>query len=84
LPSCAGVVADGNVTLQSLTIYNTHEWFGLKPKVYFQCVGDGKVNLPDIKAKNQLYTFQGHESWQVVTLHIVVLKLDLQKTYYCK
>lgn len=66
--SCAGVAADGRVTLQTLTIYTTHEWFGLKPKVYFQCTGGSKVELPDIKAKNHLYTFQGQESWQVIKL----------------
>lgn len=62
---CAGVVADGNVTVKSLTIFNTHEWFGQKPTVYFQCRGEDKVYLPDIKEKDQLYSFVGLESWQV-------------------
>jgi len=67
--AASGVVADGNVTLLSLTIFNTHEWFGQKPTVYFQCLGEDKVYLPDIKAKGQLYNFLGLESWQpLVTL----------------
>jgi hypothetical protein len=65
---CAGVVADGNVTLQSLTIFNTHEWFGSKPEVYFQCQGEDKVYLPDIQAKGQLYNFLGLESFQVAAM----------------
>lgn len=67
--AASGVVADGNVTLQSLTIFNTHEWFGSKPEVYFQCQGEDKVYLPDIQAKGQLYNFLGLESFQpIVTL----------------
>lgn len=65
---CTGVVADGNVTLQSLTIFNTHEWLWQKPTVYFQCRGEDKVYLPDITAKDQLYNFLGLESWQVRAL----------------
>jgi hypothetical protein len=34
-----GVVADGNVILESLTIFTMHEWFGRKPDVYFRCQG---------------------------------------------
>lgn len=65
---CTGVVADGNVTLQSLTIFNTHEWFDQKPEVYFHCQGDDKVYLPDIQAKGILYKFLGLESWQVAAV----------------
>lgn len=63
----SGVVADGNVTLESLTIFTTHEWFGRKPDVYFRCQGEERVALPDVKAKGQLYKFLGEESWQPLT-----------------
>jgi len=77
---CTGVVADGNVTLLSLTIFNTHEWLGRKPTVYFQCQGEDKVYLPDIKAKGQLYNFLGLESWQVR----VFLSLRNRRTIWVK
>ncbi|XP_024399326.1 uncharacterized protein [Physcomitrium patens] len=67
LLAASGAAADGNVTLQSLTIFNTHEWFGQKPNVYFQCQGEDRVDLPDVRAKDQLYTFLGEESWQPLT-----------------
>ncbi len=60
----AGATADGNVTLVSLTIFTTHEWF-LKPDVYFQCQGEERKDLPDVKDKDHLYKFIGEESWQV-------------------
>lgn len=63
-----GVVADGNVTLESLTIFNTHEWFGQKPEVYFRCQGEDVVGLPDVKEKDHLYGFVGQESWQVYSI----------------
>lgn len=63
--SQTGAVGDGNVTLQSLTIFNTHEWFGQKPQVYFRCQGESRVDLPDVKEKDQVYGFLGQESWQV-------------------
>ncbi|KAG0600404.1 hypothetical protein M758_11G031000 [Ceratodon purpureus] len=65
--AASGVAADGKVTLQALTIYDTHEWFGLKPEVYFQCTDENKVKLPDVKAKNERYTFEGQESFQPLT-----------------
>ncbi|KAG0568572.1 hypothetical protein KC19_6G029900 [Ceratodon purpureus] len=70
LLAASGVVADGNVTLESLTIFTTHEWFGQKPDVYFRCQGDERerVDLPDVKAKGQLYKFLGEESWQPLTI----------------
>ncbi|KAL3684509.1 hypothetical protein R1sor_002531 [Riccia sorocarpa] len=61
------VVADGNVTLESITIFKTHEWFGRKPTVYFQCHGEGKVYLPDVLEKGFSYRFLGQESWQPLT-----------------
>ena len=65
--SHTGAVGDGNVTLQSLTIFNTHEWFGQKPEVYFRCQGESRVDLPDVKEKDQVYGFLGQESWQVLS-----------------
>lgn len=70
----SGVKADGNVTLHSLTIFSTHEWFGAKPEVYFQCQGEDVVHLPDVEVKGQLYKFSGQESWQVA--HRSLCKLD--------
>ncbi|KAL2652672.1 hypothetical protein R1flu_020800 [Riccia fluitans] len=61
------VVADGNVTLESITIYNTHEWFGRKPTVYFQCHEEEEVYLPDVLEKGVPYRFSGEESWQPLT-----------------
>ncbi|CAM6104820.1 unnamed protein product [Calypogeia fissa] len=64
-----GASADGNVTMESLTIYNTHEWI-MKPTVYFRCQHESKVYLPDVVEKNQDYAFMGQESWQpLTTLH---------------
>ncbi len=60
----AGATADGNVTLVSLTIFTTHEWY-YKPDVYFQCQGEERKDLPDVKDKDRLYKFIGEESWQV-------------------
>ncbi|GFQ00915.1 hypothetical protein PHJA_002235400 [Phtheirospermum japonicum] len=56
-----------DVTLDSMEIFNTHEWILSKPAVYFQCKGEDKIMLPDVKAKNVLYTFKGEESWQPLT-----------------
>jgi cbb3-type cytochrome oxidase subunit 3 len=67
LLQASGAVGDGNVTLQSLTIFNTHEWFGQKPEVYFRCQGESRVDLPDVKEKDQVYGFLGQESWQPLT-----------------
>ncbi|KAJ7533312.1 hypothetical protein O6H91_13G042800 [Diphasiastrum complanatum] len=62
------VIADGNVTLDSMTIHQTHEWFGKKPTIYFRCKGEEKVFLPDVKEKYHLYTFIGEESFQPLTV----------------
>ena len=70
------VVADGNVTLESLTIFTTHEWFGRKPDVYFRCQGEERVALPDVKAKGQVYKFLGEESWQVALEPCVLLETE--------
>ncbi|CAL4938842.1 unnamed protein product [Urochloa decumbens] len=51
------------VTLDTVEIFNTHEWFG-KPTVYFHCNGDNKTYLPDVTEAHVLYTFKGEESWQ--------------------
>ncbi|KAL3696221.1 hypothetical protein R1sor_010297 [Riccia sorocarpa] len=61
------VVADGNVTLESMTIFTTHEWFRRNPTVYFQCQEEKKVFLPDVIHKGVSYSFLGQESWQPLT-----------------
>ncbi|CAK9200639.1 unnamed protein product [Sphagnum jensenii] len=61
-----GVVADGDVRLASLVLYRTHEWFG-QPTVYFHCLGEQKVFLPDVIQKDFVYDFIGQESWQPLT-----------------
>ncbi|CAN4118330.1 unnamed protein product [Withania somnifera] len=55
------------VTLNSIEIYKKHELFGSKPTVFFQCKGDNKTILPDVKKKHVLYIFKGEESWQLLT-----------------
>ncbi|KAL1565956.1 hypothetical protein AAHA92_01623 [Salvia divinorum] len=55
------------VTLDSIEIFKTHEWVPTKPKVYFQCKGEGGIILPDVKNKHELYSFRGEESWQPLT-----------------
>uniref|UniRef100_A0A7N0VE49 DUF7953 domain-containing protein n=1 Tax=Kalanchoe fedtschenkoi TaxID=63787 RepID=A0A7N0VE49_KALFE len=68
LLSCfPGLISSAIVTLDSLEIFTTHEWFKIKPTVYFKCAGENKTILPDIKAKHTLYTFRGEESWQPLT-----------------
>lgn len=61
------VVANGNVTLETLTIFRTHEFLG-KPSVYFRCQGEKKVYLPDVVVKDHEYNFIGEESWQPLTV----------------
>lgn len=53
------------VTLDSIEIFTTHEWFPMKPTVYFRCNGENRTVLPDVKEKHVVYTFKGVESWQV-------------------
>lgn len=60
-----GLILSAVVTLDSIEIYNTHELFGSKPVVYFNCKGENKIFLPDVKDANVLYSFKGQESWQV-------------------
>ncbi|VFQ94812.1 unnamed protein product [Cuscuta campestris] len=55
------------VTLDSIQINKTHELFGRSPTVYFQCKGENKTILPDVKKKGILYEFKGEESWQPLT-----------------
>lgn len=62
-----GTFASRNVTLESIEIFRTHEWFPGKPTIYFRCQGENKTILPDVKEKNNLYTFRGEESWQPLT-----------------
>jgi hypothetical protein len=61
-----GASADGNVTMESLTIFDTHEWFE-NPTVYFRCQHESKVYLPDVVHKDEDYKFVGQESWQPLT-----------------
>ncbi|MCL7049926.1 hypothetical protein MKW94_000416 [Papaver nudicaule] len=37
------------------------------PTVYFNCQGENKTSLPDMKKRNSLYTFKGEESWEPIT-----------------
>lgn len=60
----AGSILSAVVTLDSIEIFKTHEWLA-KPTVYFQCKGENKTVLPDVKEKHFAYTFKGEESWQV-------------------
>ncbi|KAF8006352.1 hypothetical protein BT93_K0598 [Corymbia citriodora subsp. variegata] len=66
-PLFAGYLSAAVVTLDSIEIYRTHEWFKAKPTVYFQCKGENKTVLPDVKEVNVSYTFKGQESWQPLT-----------------
>eukprot|EP00250_Pteridium_aquilinum_P013987 c21707_g1_i1 orf=595-1278(-) len=62
----ADALGGGNVTLESLTIFQTHEWIG-KPSIYFKCQGEKNVYLPDVVIKDHQYNFIGEESWQPLT-----------------
>ncbi|KAL3327896.1 hypothetical protein AABB24_035523 [Solanum stoloniferum] len=65
LSSLPELITAAVVTLDSIEIYNTHEFLGLSPEVYFQCKGENRtIYLPDVKKKQELYTFKGEESWQ--------------------
>ncbi|KAG9453740.1 hypothetical protein H6P81_006644 [Aristolochia fimbriata] len=55
------------VTLDSLELFNTHEWLSTHPSVYFNCQGENKTFLPDVKSRNIVYKFKGAESWQPLT-----------------
>ncbi|XP_057971971.1 uncharacterized protein LOC131160367 [Malania oleifera] len=62
-----GSVSSAVVTLKSIEIFKTHEWLKTKPTVYFQCQGENKTVLPDVKEPHVFYTFKGEESWQPLT-----------------
>lgn len=66
-----GILSSRVVTLGSIEIFDTHEWFGSKPNVYFQCRGENRTFLPDVKQSHLQYTFKGEESWQVCNHGIV-------------
>ncbi|XP_068644620.1 uncharacterized protein [Aristolochia californica] len=55
------------VTLDSIELFNTHEWLSSHPRVYFHCQEENKTVLLDVKKKNIVYTFKGAESWQPLT-----------------
>ncbi|OWM64590.1 hypothetical protein CDL15_Pgr020557 [Punica granatum] len=68
LLSCfPGQLLSADVTLDSVSIFKTHEWFKAKPTVYFQCKGENKTVLPDVKEAHVIYEFKGQESWQPLT-----------------
>ncbi|KAF8117314.1 hypothetical protein N665_0011s0038 [Sinapis alba] len=56
-----------DVTLDSILIFKTHEWFSTEPIVYFQCKGENKTVFLDVKTTNVSYSFKGQESWQPLT-----------------
>ncbi|CAN0881439.1 hypothetical protein LINGRAHAP2_LOCUS14238 [Linum grandiflorum] len=64
-----GLSTSAVLSLGSMEIYNTHEWFkSSKPTVYFHCKGENnKTILPDVKEVNVTYSFNGDESWQPLT-----------------
>ncbi|OVA09968.1 hypothetical protein BVC80_1751g134 [Macleaya cordata] len=63
-----GILSSGVVTLESIQIFKTHEWLNNKPTVYFRCQGENKTVLPDVTKAHLLYTFNGEESWQPLTV----------------
>ncbi|KAJ0255294.1 Uncharacterized protein HA466_0100730 [Hirschfeldia incana] len=67
LGSFPGTIRTQEVTLDSILIFKTHDWFSTKPTVYFQCKGENKTLLPDVKITNVSYSFKGQESWQPLT-----------------
>ncbi|XP_059667766.1 uncharacterized protein LOC132313120 [Cornus florida] len=72
-----GFISSAIVTLDSIEIFNTHEWLTADPTVYFHCKRDHKTDLPDVKKANVLYSFKGEESWQPLT------KLKKEKCKRC-
>ncbi|KAG7628364.1 hypothetical protein AtNW77_Chr3g0209041 [Arabidopsis thaliana] len=65
--SFPGTILTQEVTLDSVQIFTTHDWFSTKPTVFFQCKGENKTVLPDVKRTNVSYSFNGEESWQPLT-----------------
>ncbi|KAG0450270.1 hypothetical protein HPP92_026988 [Vanilla planifolia] len=64
LRSISGIFSSRSVILSSIEIFNTHELLSPKPIIYFQCHGEKKIILPDVKEKHIVYKFKGVESWQ--------------------
>lgn len=60
-----GIMSTRLVTLGSIELYQTHDWFPSKPTIYFSCREENRTYLPDVQKTNILYTFKGEESWQV-------------------
>ncbi|ESW16491.1 hypothetical protein PHAVU_007G161100 [Phaseolus vulgaris] len=52
------------VSLRSIEVFKTHEWLKATTTVYFQCKGETKTVLLDVKRSHALYAFNGEESWQ--------------------
>ncbi|PKA58482.1 hypothetical protein AXF42_Ash008769 [Apostasia shenzhenica] len=68
LCSLPGIYSVNTVTLGSIEIFDVHEWFPLKPAIYFHCQGEkNKTVLPDVTEAHFLYIFKGEESWQPLT-----------------
>uniref|UniRef100_A0ACD5YM97 Uncharacterized protein n=1 Tax=Avena sativa TaxID=4498 RepID=A0ACD5YM97_AVESA len=65
--SIPGTFSSRLVTLDTIDIFTTHEWFSGQPTVFFRCNGDNRTDLPDVKEANLIYTFKGEESWQPLT-----------------
>ncbi|XP_030924297.1 uncharacterized protein LOC115951254 [Quercus lobata] len=63
-----GLVLSADVTLRSMEINTTHDWFKTKPTVYFMCKDENMTVLPDVKEAHVLYNFKGQESWQPLTV----------------
>lgn len=62
--SISGMFSAKSVIPSSIEIFSTHEWLSPQPVIYFQCQGEIKIILPDVKVKNFVYKFKGIESWQ--------------------
>jgi hypothetical protein len=58
----AGAAADGNVTLMSLTVFQTHKQ--VLNQLSISSVKERRY-LPDVRDNDHLYKFVGQESWQV-------------------
>lgn len=76
----SGVLLAAEVALESIEVHQTHEWLH-KPTIYFQCKGENKTFLPDVRKANVLYAFKGEESWQVISLTLYNLLLRSSNTY---
>jgi len=66
LNGCAGSTLCAVVSLRSIEVFKTHEWLKATTTVYFQCKGETKTVLLDVKRSHALYAFNGEESWQVI------------------